>query len=140
MSKQTTGHEAFPDAAGLEPAGPTAFHPTRVLEWFDGDLPAVQELAAMLAATLPAHVGALCSAAEAADTAGTARVAHTIRGSAGALAAAAICDQTRLIELAAHDGRTGELVPMAARLQADAGILLAEVQAWAVGLGGGATS
>ena len=90
------------------------------LRSLDGDEPRYQALLARLADDMDAGMGALQEAAARGDQWAVGRVLHSLRGAAGALGAQALAHPWHALEVALHEGRSGDLAARVRPLAAQA--------------------
>jgi HPt (histidine-containing phosphotransfer) domain-containing protein len=127
--------EAESDAGAAAAAG-APFEASEVMSWFDHDVDAIVEVVGLLVRDLPAYVRNLADAATAGDLATVARVAHTIKGAVGNVAATAVPGIAEAIEDAAGGNHRARVVALCATLDAAARELIDGLQQWARGLPG----
>jgi CheY-like chemotaxis protein len=119
--------DAPPAAASAESV---AFQPEEVLERFGGDVELIQEILALIDRDLPQYVARLRQAVDGRDMALAARLAHTIKGTVGEVAAVQLPGLAVSIERAALASEAGAASALVPAVEAAASDLLAALHTW----------
>lgn len=107
----------------------TVFDTEAALELVEGDRELLQELAEMFLEHVPVMMADLRGACERRDAEALQRAAHSLKGSAGNLAAGEVCATAANLELSAHAGDLARCAELVATLEVEMGRLEAALSA-----------
>lgn len=122
------------DAVRMDVRKSIEFDGESLLAAFDGELPDVQDMVALVLTTLPKYVADLQAAGRAGDTKAMGALAHTIKGSVGNVGATRLAGLTHDIEMTVRAGGTvsSEALRAVDRATDD---LLNDMKSWVDALG-----
>jgi len=132
ISSQATGDA--PSTAPLPASHQAVFQPAEAWERFDGDLELIGTILELIDRDLPESVRQLRRAVDAADWTPAARLAHTIKGTVGEVAAIHLSDLAVSMEQAALSADGAVAAAIVSQVETASIDLLAALHLWHAGL------
>ena len=109
--------------------GEAAFDLAALEQRLDGDRELVLDVIRLFLEDCPLRLRAIRDACDAGDMPGLQQAAHSLKGAAAYLEAAAVVEAARQLETAGRDGRGGDALEMLARVEQEAAVLAGQLRA-----------